>query len=183
MNGAGRFLNIPDRTLVETYMSALDEGAVRQLYRRHTPALFALACRLCCAADAPDAVQETWIRACAKFGDFRWNSSLRTWLTGILINCVREQRRKRGNLKEDEIPHEFTETVPSTAGARLNLEHAIEQLADGYRDVLILHDVQGYTHEEISGLLGISVGTSKSQLHRARRRIRALIGVTNERIG
>ena len=167
-----------DRTLIEKYIRSHDEATFRDLYRRHTPALYALALRLSGAeADAQDAVQDVWTRACATFSRFNWDSSLRTWLTGILINCTREQRRKRRN-KEEPLLDDVNHTVPATAGERLGLEQAIEQLADGYRYVLTLHDVEGYTHEEISSMLDISVGTSKSQLHHARKTMRALMGET-----
>ena len=133
--------------------------------------------RLCdSGADANDAIQETWIRACAALARFEWKSSLKTWLTGVLINCVREQNRKNRS-REEQLPDDWPANIAVPAGEQLNLEQAIARLPDGYRHVLMLHDVEGYTHDEIGALLDISAGTSKSQLHHARRAIRTLLGV------
>ena len=163
-----------DQVLVEKYLRGQDEMSFRDLYRRHTPGLYALALRLCGSeAEAQDAIQEAWIRACNAFSGFQWRSSLKTWLTGILINCVRELSRKRRH--EEQLPDDCPATITLLPGERINLEQAIAGLPRGYRHVLELHDVKGYTHEEISVLLDISVGTSKSQLHHARRAIRTVL--------
>jgi RNA polymerase sigma-70 factor, ECF subfamily len=163
-----------DQALVEKYLRRRDEHSFRELYRRHSPALYALALRLSDTdADAEDALQETWIRACRLLSSFQWKSTLRTWLTGILINCVREIRRKherRGEESIDDLPPPFASEAPAD-----NLESAICKLPVGYRQVLVLHDLEGYTHEEISRMLEINVGTSKSQLHHARKFIRSML--------
>jgi len=165
-----------DQTLLKEYLHLRDEQSFRELYRRHTPALYALALRLCRSeANAQDAIQEAWIRACNALSRFMWKSSLRTWLSGVLINCAREQSRQQNNRREEELVDDFPATIDQRLGDRITLEEVILRLPDGYRHVLTLHDVEGYTHEEISGLLDISVGTSKSQLHNARRAIRTLI--------
>jgi RNA polymerase sigma-70 factor (ECF subfamily) len=162
-----------ERRLVENYLRRRDEQSFRELYRRHTPRLYALALRLCdSSADANDAVQDMWIRACTGLARFAWKSSLKTWLTGILINCVREQSRKH---REEQLPDDWTESIVTPNGAQLNLEQAIARLPGGYRDVLLLHDLEGYTHEEIGAVLDINAGTSKSQLHYARKAIRKLM--------
>lgn len=122
-------------------------------------------------ADAEDAVQETWTRAVRALPGFRWECSLRTWLSGITVNCCRELVRRRGPLATDAAPEPVT---PSPTGVR-ELESMLAALPDGYREVLVLHDVEGYTHEEIGRLLEIHPGTSKSQLSRARRTLRAWI--------
>ena len=165
-----------DQGLVKEYLQFRDEQSFRELYRRHTPALYALALRLCRSeANAQDAIQEAWIRACSTLSRFMWKSSLRTWLSGVVINCAREQSRQQNNRREEELADDFPATIDERLGDRITLEEAILRLPDGYRHVLTLHDVEGYTHEEISGLLDISAGTSKSQLHNARRAITALI--------
>jgi len=124
-------------------------------------------------ADAHDALQETWIRACKSMERFEWQSSLRTWLTGILINCVRERDRRQRHRSENELPEEnLLSTTPPAQGV-LDLEQIIDRLPAGYRQVLTLHDIEGYTHEEIGRLLEISPGTSKSQLFQARKTMRA----------
>ena len=113
-----------------------------------------------------------WIRACTRLSKFEWKSSLKTWLTGILINCIREQSKKK---REEQLPDDWPASIAMPNGAHLNLEQAIARLPAGYRDVLLLHDLEGYTHEEIGAVLDINAGTSKSQLHYARKAIRKLM--------
>jgi RNA polymerase sigma-70 factor, ECF subfamily len=161
-----------DRALVAAFLRTRAEDSFRVIYERHTPALYLLALRMLGGArrEAEDAVQETWIRATTRLPAFRWESSLKTWLGGIAINCCREiQRRPR----EDGMPAEVP-LRPST-GDRVDLETAIRGLAPGYRDVFVLHDVEGRSHEEIASMLGIDAGTSRSQLHKARRALRAAL--------
>lgn len=162
-----------DRDLVADVLASGSEASFRALYRRHTPALYGLALRLLGgAADADDAVQEAWIRAAGRFAAFRWESSLRTWLSGILVNRCREIRRQRG---QNEEVHRSGVMLTDEA-LRVDLERAIASLPDGYRDVVVLHDVEGHTHEDIGRMLGIEAGTSKSQLSRGRRALRQLLG-------
>jgi RNA polymerase sigma-70 factor (ECF subfamily) len=131
--------------------------------------------RLCdSSADANDAIQDMWIRACTGLSKFEWKSSLKTWLTGILINCVREQNKKNRH-REEQLPDDWPASIAAANGSHLNLEQAIARLPSGYRDVLLLHDLEGYTHEEIGAVLDINAGTSKSQLHYARKAIRKLM--------
>ena len=171
----------PDKALVERYLRHRDEGSFRELYRRNTPALYGLALRLCVSdADAHDAIQETWIRACSVLPAFEWKSSLKTWLTGVLINCVREQTRKRNRHYEEPLAEDGPAPTHEWEGEKLSLEQAIARLPTGYRHVLTLHDVEGHTHEEISVLLDISVGTSKSQLHHARKATKTLFFRSNK---
>jgi RNA polymerase sigma-70 factor (ECF subfamily) len=168
-----------DRALADALVRTRDEAAFRTLYRRHTPALYRLALRLG-GGDGPwaeELVQSTWIRAVEGLGSFAWRSSLSSWLGGVAINCARElwrEARTRGETAlADEIPVATQPTpVPEE---RVDLERAIEGLPPGYREVFVLHDVEGYTHEEIGGLLGIEPGTSKSQLSRARQRLRTAL--------
>lgn len=164
-----------DRDLVERFMRTKDEATFRGLYRRHTPALYLLALRLVGGAEseAQDAVQDTWLRACKTLQRFAWRSSLRTWLAGILINRVREMSRESVRRNEEELPEEFAPPCSRPAGEHVEVEQAIARLPAGYRHVLVLHDLEGYTHEEIGARLEISAGTSKSQLHHARKTLRA----------
>jgi RNA polymerase sigma-70 factor (ECF subfamily) len=149
-----------------------DEGSFVALYREHTPYLYRLALRLVGgrAAEAEDAVQDTWLRATARLAEFRGESSLRTWLAGFAINCCRERRRKRD---PDDGAREAEPSREHPFVDRLDLERAIAALPDGHREVLVLHDLEGFTHEEIAARLGIVPGTSKSQLSRARSALRA----------
>lgn len=163
--------------LVARFLRARDGPSFRALYRRHTPALYAVALRLLGhrASEAEDAVQETWIRAVERLRGFRWESSLRTWLTGIAVICCRERLREgwRWIQPDDTAPDRPDTDAPLEL--TMAVDGAIAQLPAGCRAVFVLHDVEGHTHEEIGALLGIALGTSKSQLFHARRHLRELL--------
>lgn len=171
----------PDRSLAEQVLAG-DEGAFRQLYRRHTPRLHQLALRLLggSEADAEDVVQDTWIKAVEKLDTFRWESAFGTWLHAIAVNVSREAARRRGRRQETEFPERMEPAAPAPLERVevMDLERAIAALPDGYRTVLVLHDVEGFTHEEIAEQLGIAAGTTKSQLFWARRAVRAQLAPT-----
>ncbi len=162
-----------DRDLVNHFLQTRDESSFRTLYSRHTPKIYLLALRLMSGnqPDAEDAVQEAWIQAVRNLSAFRWESSLRTWLCGITIRCS----RKLISRKRPELPLD-TERATGDPADPLHLESLIHRLPAGYREVLVLHDVEGYTHEEIGRLLEIQQGTSKSQLFHARRLLRNWLG-------
>ena len=171
---------VADRQLVEDFVSRRDEAAFLALYRRHTPALLGLAARLSAGErrDAEEVVQEAWARAAAGLESFRWDSSLRTWLSGIVVNGWREwMRAHRRDVPLDDEPE--TGAPASPAAERIDLERAVARLPDGFRAVLVLHDVEGFTHEEIGRLLGMETGTSKSQLSRARQALRRHLEPSN----
>ena len=179
------FPTLSDRELVEAVVITGDERAFRELYRRHTPRLYQLIVRLVESEhDAEDIVQEAWIRATEAAANFRWESGFATWLTGIAINRFRELLRKRNRwpaLALEQVAE--PESKPERVGERIDLEKALGLLPVGYRTVLVLHDLEGYRHEEIAEQLGIAPGTSKSQLFHARRYVRTLLepaGVQNE---
>jgi RNA polymerase sigma-70 factor (ECF subfamily) len=165
-----------DRALVARFVASREEAAFRALYRRHAPFLYRFLLRLSGGdgAAAEEGVQETWIRAAQSLPDFAWRSSLKTWLAGIAIRSWREARRTSG--REVEFPEEAT--LPAARPirseiARVDLERALAALPAGYRRAILLHDVEGYTHEEVAELTGVDIGTSKSQLSRARSALRA----------
>lgn len=164
-----------DLALVRQFQRTRSEQAFRALYRAHTPALYALAFRLTGGDqhEAEELVQESWVRAVRAMVTFRGESAFRSWLSGVLVNVRRERLRAAWQTIDawiDERP------APETRGdATLDLERAIATLPEGARDVFVLHDVYGYTHEEIGAMLGIVAGTSKSQLTRARGLMRARI--------
>lgn len=167
-----------DRELVDAVLRHQDELAFRVLYRRHTPRLFVLVGRLLARGDreAEDVVQEIWIHAFESLGRFQWNSSFSTWLTGIGLNRVRDRIRKYARSREtamDTVPE--VAVVPDRHEARIDLERMIQRLPDDQRLVLVLHDVEGMKHREISEYLGIPEGTSKTQLASARKRLRAMM--------
>ena len=165
-----------DRDLAAAVVRNGDETAFRLLYRRHTPRLYQVLLRLLQGdvAEAEDAVQETWLRAALALDSFRWESAFPTWLTGIGLNVARHALRARRRS-----PVSVTDPEPAAPpqhpDGRLDLERAIARLPDGYRTVLVLHDVEGWTHEEIGLRLDIAPGTSKSQLSAARRAMRSLL--------
>jgi RNA polymerase sigma factor (sigma-70 family) len=165
-----------DQQLLHRFAANRDEEAFRALYRAHTPMLYLLAMRLLNSTGAEDAVQETWMRAARSGARFAGRSSVRTWLIGILINCCRESTRQR---TLEPVPDNITANGQAR-GETIDLERAVRALPDGYRHVLLLHDLYGYTHEEISELLGIETGTSKSQLARARERIREKLAISGD---
>jgi RNA polymerase sigma-70 factor (ECF subfamily) len=165
-----------DRALVEAFLASRDERSFLALYRCHTPALYRIARRLTgSASDAEDAVQDAWLRAVRGLPAFEWRSSLRTWLTGILLNRCRELMRHNGR-GAPPLPLDDAVGGELRPEPALDLARAVDGLALGYRTVFVLHDVEGYTHEEIGDVLGVDPGTSKSQLSRARRAIRAALG-------
>ena len=157
-------------------LKSRDEGSFRALYARHSPALYALALRLLAdrTHDADDVLQECWIRAVARLRDFAWQSQLRTWLAAILVNCCRELWRA----SREELDGDLADLIAPNedVAVRIDVTTALARLPAGYRAVLVLHDVAGFTHEEIAQQLDIETGTSKSQLSRARRAMRGLLG-------
>ena len=173
-----------DRHLVARFLARRDEPSFSALYARHAGGVFALGSRLSgSASEAEDLLQEVWIRAAERLGEFRWESTLRTWLCGILVRrwkevCRTRERRPQTVGLSDETGSDQTEGDP---GERLDLEAAVRALPDGYREVVVLHDVNGYTHAEIAALLQIEEGTSKSQLARGRERLRNLLGAARKK--
>ena len=166
-------LSSDDRDLVARFLRTRDDSAFRAIYRRHTPMLYRVAWRMAGNADrAAEIVQDTWIRAIENLAAFRWQSSLTTWLVGIAINCAREEaRRAQASASAADSIREPAARAPAIA-ERMDLENAIASLAPGFREILLLHDVEGLTHEEIALALGIEAGTSRSQLARARAALR-----------
>ena len=169
---------LTDRELADAVLHYGEERAFRELYRRHSPRLLGFIARLLGRSDAEaeDAVQETWLRVCRSLDRFRWESSFSTWLLGIGLNVVRDEIRR--NARSIEIEMEDFPDPPAQASfndERIDLERSIELLPDGYRVVLVLHDVEGMKHEEIAQRLDITAGTSKSQLSKARRALRGLL--------
>jgi len=164
-----------DLELVERVLSRGDESAFRELYRRHSPVLFRLAVRLLGGSDpdAGDVLQETWCRAFEGLRRFSGGSSLRTWLAGVVVNCSREHIRARAQSRS--LPSAGLASPPggSSPEREMDVRRALDALPEGFREVLVLHDVGGYTHEEIALALDIAPGTSKSQLSRARRALRS----------
>jgi RNA polymerase sigma-70 factor (ECF subfamily) len=152
--------------------------AERELYDRHVDRVYRLAMRL--TGDetlARDFTQDTFVRAFARMGDFRSESSLATWLhsiaTSVILNGLKKVKRIHGReIGGDELPDTPVTQRQAEPDLKLRLAKAIDGLPNGYRMVFVMHDVEGYTHEEIGLALGIQPGTSKAQLFRARARLR-----------
>jgi RNA polymerase sigma-70 factor (ECF subfamily) len=140
-------------------------------------------------SDAEDLMQEAFLQLFRKIGTFRGESAFSTWLHRMTVNVVLMRLRKKSlpvaSLEETTDPDEESGGPRKDPGApdlrltgavdRVNLERSIEKLPPGYRTVFTLHDVQGYEHNEIADIMGCSVGNSKSQLHKARTKLRDLL--------
>ena len=161
-------------------MSGFDE-----LYRKHYRRVYSICLRMTGnVAEAEDLTQEVFIQLHRKLGSFRGESAFTTWLHRLTVNQVLMHFRKRsvkselttddGEMPESVDPDTINpEAMPIVD--KIALDIAIRQLPPGYRTVFVLHDVEGYEHEEIAKLLGCSAGTSKSQLHKARLKLRRLL--------
>ena len=165
-----------DAALIAAAISGA-EPAFRELFRRHTPHLLQFVSRVLGASrgDAEDVVQDTWLRAYPALVTFRNESSFSTWLCSVGLRAALDSMRKGKRHVADALFEEDSYTDPPRTDERMDLEKAIAALAPGYRMVLVLHDVEGFTHEEIALQLGIAPGTSKAQLFKARRVMRALL--------
>ncbi len=168
-----------DAAAVDRFRATRDSAVFDTLYRTYTPSLYATAVRITGdSTAAADAVHDAWVRCIERIAGFEGRSSFRTWATGILINCIRETWRHERREQEIEAPIASINGMPPLPHNvdPLDLEAAIASMPSGFREVLILHDVEGFTHDEIGGMLGIVAGTSKSQLARARKKLRENLG-------
>ena len=167
-----------------------DAAAFEFLYQLHGRRVYALCLRMVNnPSDAEDLMQEAFLQLFRKIGTFRGESAFSTWLHRMTVNVVLMRLRKKSlpvaSLEETTEPDEETGGPRKDVGApdlrlsgavdRVNLERSVEKLPPGYRTVFVLHDVQGYEHNEIADIMGCSVGNSKSQLHKARTRLRELL--------
>ncbi len=162
-----------------------DGAAFEALYRQHATRLYNLASRMSAGAtDAEDLLQDIFLLAYRKLGSFRGDSSLGTWLYRLAMNhCLDVLRNRQTRMGQVTDSMDEPDAVPVAApgpglGAvsRIDLERAIEALPPACRAAFLLHDVEGFGHHEVADILGISEGTSKSQVHKARLRIRAYLG-------
>jgi RNA polymerase sigma-70 factor (ECF subfamily) len=157
-----------------------DTGAFERIYRAHLARVHNLARRMAGPDAADELTQDVFVRVWQKLSTFRGESSFSTWLHRLAVNVIIERFRTLGTMRErflgdgeavlEGLP---ASSMPGRHDTRMDLESAMKRLPPGARAVFVLHDVEGYRHEEIGGLLGVSVGTSKSQLHRARMTLRS----------
>ncbi len=152
---------------------------MRALYDRYSPRVYAVVRRIAGDDDlAQDYAQEAWIRAIRALPTFRGEARFSTWLHRIAVNSALQAVRKAKTARSRELPLTDSIAVTPRVGDALmdrKLHEALERLPDGMRTVLILHDVEGYTHAEIGEALGVTAGTSKSQLFKARAKMRDML--------
>jgi RNA polymerase sigma-70 factor (ECF subfamily) len=165
--------------------AAGDVPSFEELYRRHHRRVYSICLRMLHnPTEAEDLTQDVFVQLFKKIGSFRGDSAFTTWLHRMTVNQVLMHFRKR-NVKLEKITEEGETPVQVVIGTenpdrmpivdRIALQDAVEQLPNGYKKVFLLHDVQGYEHEEVAKILGCSVGTSKSQLHKARLKLRKFL--------
>ena len=166
-------------------MKAGDLAAFEEVYRQHGRRLYNLGLRMLGQpADAEDALQDVFLQAFRKLGSFKGDAALGTWLYRLAMNLYLDRLRSRG-AREDRATDRLETAGPATAWerdpgvemavSRIDLERAMAELPAGYRAAFVLHDVEGFEHREVGAILGISEGTSKSQVHKARLRLRQLL--------
>ena len=166
-----------------------DAYAFEQLYGLHKRRVYSLCLRMTGnTAEAEDLTQEAFLQLYRKIGTFRGESAFSTWLHRLSVNVVLMHLRKKGlpevSLEETLEPQQedgpkkdigVRDNVLAGSIDRVNLERAIENLPPGYRIIFVLHDIEGYEHNEIAEMMGCSIGNSKSQLHKARMKLRDLL--------
>ncbi|MGQ0701671.1 MAG: RNA polymerase sigma factor [Gemmatimonadales bacterium] len=156
-----------------------DHAAFERLYRRHVPRVASLAGWLLGAGDTDDAVQEVFIRVWQKLHTYGGHSSFPTWLHRVAVNLILRRRKRQGQFRIRHADSDESLETVSAPGERPDLrvaiERAVARLPAGAREVFVLHDMEGYKHEEIAELLQVDPGTSRSQLHRARMLLRRIL--------
>jgi RNA polymerase sigma-70 factor (ECF subfamily) len=153
-----------------------DHSAFERLYRTHVSRIHSLTRRMLGSDEADEVTQDVFVRTWQKLGQFRGESAFGTWLHRLAVNVVLERRRsfavQRERMSDDPDGLDRAAVPPRRSDIAIDFEQAIERLPAGAREIFVLHDVEGYKHEEIAEMLGISPGTSKSQLHRVRMTLR-----------
>ena len=187
LNESGIEVEISSKTDFELTKAAAtgNMAAFEELYQRHHRRVYSICLRMLQnASEAEDLTQDVFIQLYRKVGSFRGDSAFTTWLHRLTVNQVLMHFRKRNvkferTTEEGETP---VQVVPGTESPykmpivdKIALDTAIAQLPEGYKNVFVLHDVEGFEHEEVAKILGCSVGTSKSQLHKARLKMRKLL--------
>lgn len=169
-------MNWIDKLLVASYLKTRDETAFKLLYRRHAKAMWVIAFNMVQGnrPEAEEITQDAWMRAIKGLDRFEWKSSLRTWLLAIVVNRCKEAYRSRKAFVDLDAVDNTHSIHPSDELELYDAHQLIRSLPTGYRTILILHDLEGYQHDEIAAILDIAPGTSKSQLHQARKAFRKL---------
>jgi RNA polymerase sigma-70 factor (ECF subfamily) len=167
----------PESDAVDAALAASgDASAFERLYRQHLPRIYSLVRRMLNDDDVDEVTQDVFVRAWQKLGTFRGEAAFGTWLHRLAVNVILGRRETLGTRRKRYLEGDAVlEMIPARrAGPELTMdfEAALDRLPDGAKEVFVLHDVEGYRHEEIAEMLGLATGTSKSQLHRARLALR-----------
>ncbi len=178
---------VPETQLIARAQQG-DEAAFEALFNTHKRRVYSLCLRMTGdTAEAEDLAQEAFLQLFRKIATFRGESAFTTWLHRLVVNVVLMRLRKKGlqEVSLDEVDNSQEEPVKRDYGSddqrllgsidRIRLSHAIESLPHGYRTVFVLHDVEGYEHNEIAQIMDCSIGNSKSQLHKARLKLREFL--------
>jgi RNA polymerase sigma-70 factor (ECF subfamily) len=171
----GESTEVHDGELVEGVLNG-DRVAQRQFYDRHVDRVFGLALRMTGEElAARDCTQTTFIRLFAKLKTYRGDAALATWVHAVAVSVVLEWRRRFAREKERHVPIDVDEVTAPAVPVTVIDEGvclAIDALASPYKAVVVMHDIEGYTHDEIGAALGITVSASKARLSRARKKLR-----------
>ena len=178
---------VPETQLIARAQQG-DEAAFEALFNTHKRRVYSLCLRMTGdTAEAEDLAQEAFLQLFRKIATFRGESAFTTWLHRLVVNVVLMRLRKKGlqEVSLDEVDNSQEEPVKRDYGSddqrllgsidRIRLEHAIGSLPPGYKTVFVLHDVEGYEHNEIAQIMDCSIGNSKSQLHKARLKLREFL--------
>lgn len=171
----------PDEELI-IRCRAGDVDAFETLYREHSARIYSLACRMAGSPeDGEDLLQEIFLQAYRKLRSFKGEAAIGTWLYRLALNhCLDFVRSRRAKMQkitgtlDGEVPVETANRSDSTA-IRLDLERGLQRLPSGYREAFVLHDIEGFDHKEVARMLGIAEGTSRSQVFKARMKLRGLL--------
>lgn len=185
--GGNEKMRQPDSELVRRAAKG-DVAAFEEIYRRYRRLVYAITMRMTGnPADAEDLTQKSFFALAQKIGSFRGEAAFASWLYRITVNQVLMYFRRRKSRPEDQTRDGFLPEYrsggavtinPSAVLDRLAIERAVNALPPGYQATFILHDIEGYEHKEIARMMGCEAGTAKSQLHRARARLRTLLSIS-----
>lgn len=166
-------MSLPDADRVIASAQRGDPQALEQIYRAYSPAVYNLARRICrTTEDAEDVLQETFFEVCRSIRNYRGDGSVWGWIRSVASSKALMRLRRNKYRDTDDLNDELTPARPASPALRMDLEAALAHLGETARAVVWLHDVEGFTHEEIGSQMGKTASFSKSQLARAHQRLR-----------
>jgi RNA polymerase sigma-70 factor (ECF subfamily) len=170
-------LSLPEADAIIARARQGDPVALEALYRAYSTPVYRLARRICrTTEDAEDVLQETFFEVCRSIRNYRGEGSIWGWIRTVASSKALMRLRRNKYRDTDDLDDELAPARPASTALRMDLEAALERLSDTSRAVVWLHDVEGYTHEEIAQQMGKTVSFSKSQLARAHARLRGWLG-------